>query len=315
MTEITTEFEKSIAKVNRYSDLDFALQNLIDVFNFAREVSNEENCEYVQQQLFKMQRNMPVAFLVKTNTKFKYNRSWNDFKNRDIDSFGNEKELLDFIVSTARNYVVYRYSSSYSIDDVDLQGMCAICSKSVREICNRLSVKNKIVKIEPGFNGDYNLFGGFRYHYFNIITINGNDYIVDCSYKQFFDINVSLLEQNGICGMGGSSAGIYMLQHKKRIKTAKELLNKGWVLMDSNNMKNYFDGFAISFRNALYYYDLGCLDYSTNYTANDYENFLFGDDDQGRHEPLEYLGIQKIYVKNPNIIFKTDSKILKNVSE
>ena len=115
MTEITTEFEKSIAKVTRYSDLDFALQNLIDVFNFAREVSNEENCEYVQQQLFKMQRNMPVAFLVKTNTKFKYNRSWNDFKNRDIDSFGNEKELLDFIVSTARNYVVYGYSSSYSI--------------------------------------------------------------------------------------------------------------------------------------------------------------------------------------------------------
>lgn len=313
MTEIFEKFDEFEETINANGHLQDSVFNMIEAFNYAKKVSNKENYDYVESRILTLQRNMPFGFILKPNTKFYYDSNWGDFKNKKIDCFSNEKELLDYIVLVTRSCLLCRYSKNRDLDKFDFADMCYITSKIVSNVCGTLGVKNQIVKIEPGFNSKYNLFDGSRFHYFNIITINNNDYIVDCSYKQFFDVNVSLLEQNGIYGMGGASCGIYMMQDDNRLKTAQELLDNGWIFMNSNNIKNYFDGFAISFRNASYYYDLGCINFSTDYTASDYENFIFGDDDQGKHEPLKYLGKQKKFVKNPYVIFKTDEKILKNL--
>lgn len=313
MTEIFRRFDEFEELINVNSNLQDSALNMIEALNYARKISNKENHDYVKGRVLTLQCNMPFGFILKSNPKYHYDSNWSEFKNKKIDCFSNEKELLNYIVRVTISYLLYRYSKNRDLDKFDFANMCCITSKTVSSVCNNLGVKNEIVKIEPGFNSKYNLFDGSRFHYFNIVTINDTNYIVDCSYKQFFDVNVTLLEQNGIYGMGGASCGIYMMQNENRLKTAQELLDNGWIMMDSNNMKNYFDGFAISFRNASYYYDLGCIDFSTDYTASDYENFIFGDDDQGKHEPLKYLGKQKRFVKKPNVIFKTDEKIIENL--
>ena len=84
-----------------------------------------------------------------------------------------------------------------------------------------------------------------------------------------------------------------MIMSEERKKVAEVLLKRGWIELDQNVFKHYMDGFAISFRNGLYYEQTNDFSYTTNYTASDYEKFLFGADTQILHEGDEVLGYQK----------------------
>ena len=90
-----------------------------------------------------------------------------------------------------------------------------------------------------------------------------------------------------------------------------EVISKSFKNFQSDNIKDYYDGFALSYRNALYYENLGYIDFSTPYTADDYKKFMDGNDSQLNHEGYDNLGIQRIIIKNPKIEFKTDRKLLK----
>ena len=54
--------------------------------------------------------------------------------------------------------------------------------------------------------------------------------------------------------------------------------------------KYYLDGFAISFRNGLYYDETGDYSFTTPYTFDEYIDFLNGKDSQVKREGKLVLG-------------------------
>ena len=85
---------------------------------------------------------------------------------------------------------------------------------------------------------------------------------------------------------------------------ANSVISRGWIPFTEENVKKYFDGFALSYRNGLYYELLGKVDYNTVFDFDDYFNFLNGCDTLFKYEPKEGIGYQKRPLKNPNINFK-----------
>ena len=94
-----------------------------------------------------------------------------------------------------------------------------------------------------------------------------------------------------------------MLLTEERKKFAERLLRDGYVEATDTNLKMYFDGFALSYRNGLYYEDKGEINYETIYTKDDYINFINGFDSQVNHENIEFLGRQQKILKNSNMNF------------
>lgn len=288
----------------------------INMYNLSKQLINEDNYNEIKKYIELCECKVPYRYLLDLNVSFKEDLTYS-YLFKSIDDFSNIIELLNFIVLAARNIIFTenKYLSKVpykkSFESLDLSGMCYQCSSAVKLICDNLKIKNEIIRIDPGFNDKLKLMDGYGYHYFNILTINNKKYLLDLSYIQFFDINGCLLEKMGIYQRYGSYPGIYMMMNDDRKKLSKTLITNGWIELNENNMKHYFDGFALSNRNALYYENLGYIDFSTNYTANDYESFIYGDDNQANREGIDNLGIQRVFIKNPKIEFKTDKSLLK----
>lgn len=320
MGEILQRFDELGMQIRNAENPYLASLSLIDTYEYAKKVSNYHNKNAIHDYIVGNECAMPRGYILNVNSNYDYDKMHQDIEDVNIDSFNGVDKLLDYIVFMARYDIVIRHKPGFvcekgAIEKIDLMNCCYHISNEVKTICDSLNIKCELIRIDPAFNKEYDLLNGYGFHYFNVITIEGKKYIVDCSYKQFFDIMVSFLEKLGIYGTIGPYCGIYMLQNEERIKTATKLIKDGWMELNENNMKNYFDGFAISYRTALYYEDIGCIDFNTNYTANDYENFVFGDDDQGKHENIDYLGKQRIIIKKPKIIFKTDESILERLKK
>lgn len=316
-----TAIDKFI-EINSKDEFDIdvlaSVKQLINIYNIVKESYNQDS-DSVLVVLNKCRWSLPTYFIIDSKTNFtKIDNIKELALNRSLDSFGSEKELLDFIVNYARNMLMVEHkqhiklSKREGFDALDLVDLCRDASFFVEIICCILKVPYKIVKIDPGFDESLNLFNGSGYHYVVIVTLNGKDYLVDCTYKQFFEVRGSLLEAMGIIGFNALDAGYYMMIDDSRRKTASELINNGWIALTEINMKNYFDGFTLAARNASFYDNLGYVDFTTSYTANDYENFIFGDDNQANHEAIETLGYQRRLVKN-DLTFETEKSILANL--
>lgn len=212
------------------------------------------------------------------------------------------EEFLDLLVWLSRRGLVedfiYEYENKFSLDECTLANECFVASSLVESMCDAFNVKCSKVKIPAGFTDEIKLFDGHGYHYFCIVTIKDRDYIVDCTYRQFFRLDRNLIERMGVYGLSGCDPGIYMLMDEDRKKVAMQLLKKGWIDADKVNFKLYMDGFALAFRNGLYYENNGTLDVSVPYTFDDYMRFLKGDDHQINHEGEECLGVQNKPLKN-----------------
>jgi len=315
---ISENFDKLGYKIRNSKDPYLASLYLMDTYNYAKKVVNNDNKNDVSYYILGNEQVMPSEFILKVNANYDFANMYRDERGVNIDSFTSVDKLLDYIVFITRYYLVSRYKPGFieekgAINMVDTINLCYYTSKKVKKLCDLLKVKCELIRIDPAFNMGYNLLNGYGHHYFNILTIEDQRYIIDCTYKQFFDVIGGFLEKMGIYGTTSPFCGIYMLMDDGRKQTAIKLLQDGWMPMNENNMKNYFDGFALSYRNALYYENLGYIDYNTGYTANDYENFLFGDDDQAKHEDIAHLGKQKIIIKKPKLIFRTDATILEGI--
>lgn len=203
------------------------------------------------------------------------------------------------------NYVAYLVKNRLLKDRNDcLTGKCYIISHDVYYECRNLGVKCRIIKIDPGFSFEGDLYHGKGFHYFNIIEINGENYIMDLSYKQFFKGNAfNLLSRLGVVNTVPCLPGVYMTLDDERFALAQSILERGWVKVEKNTLKNYLDGFALSYRNGLYYEKQGEVRFETPYTDEDYNNFLLGKDNQFNHEPRECLGYQRRPLKNPYMRF------------
>ena len=205
-------------------------------------------------------------------------------------------DIMGVIIGKAINKLLYYFEDRYnSINEVDMTNNCYAISCFVKEICSEMNIKCKLIKICPGYDENAKLFGKQGYHYFNILSLNNKQYIIDLSYKQFFKKNTNFLEEIGVLNLCSCSPGSFMLMDDERKKVAQEILKNGFVELIGDNFKLYCDGFTISYRNGLYYKYFG-LTYNTNYTITDYENFLIEQsDNQVNHEPLECLGPLKKY--------------------
>lgn len=292
------------------------VEKVIEMYNYSKSIITKDNYSLVNKKIDLCTSKTPFKYILDTKSNFILDGS-SSYMYKSLDSFSSKKEVLDFIINSARNILYENYKSRLiipnetSFDSFDTTGYCYEACLSVMKVCNELRIKNQIIEISPGFDDSLKLMGDYGHHYVVLVKIDNEVFLMDCAYKQFFDVTHCPLEKMGIYKGSLPWLGIYMVMEERRKKLSEKLLSDGWIKLDDKNMKDYFDGFALGYRNALYYECLGYLDFSTNYTANDYENFIFGDDSQANHEQIEHLGTQKTFIKNPKIDYKTDVSLLK----
>ena len=221
--------------------------------------------------------------------------------------FSNEhSEIIKRIIKYSRLRLISDLSISLNEFTVksSLVDCCSKASDIVDEVSLLMGAKSKSVIIYPGFKKDSDIPSELNFHYFNIVVINGKKYIVDCSYRQFFLLASNCLDRLGIMHFTGISAGKAMLMDEKRKEVAMKILSDGYIEATEENIKAYLDGFAISFRNALFYEETNDFSYTTPYTALDYIHFLEGSDSQLDHESKKTLGLQLKPLKNSNMSFE-----------
>lgn len=214
------------------------------------------------------------------------------------------EELLDSLVYKTRMYLKAKLSKTASgnFEDMDLQNLCRNSANRVALLCLMRGIKQKKYKIEPGFERHSELYCGTGWHYFNIVELDRRHFLIDCTYSQFFLLKRCILEKIGIMKWPGASAGAFMENGSRRF-VRDHILKYGWIELDEETLKDYLDGFAISYRNGLYYEENMDYSYTTTYSSSDYRNFLGGRDSQTNHEKRSHLGFQMRPLKNSNLKF------------
>lgn len=222
------------------------------------------------------------------------------------EKFNSESELLDYLVYIERTRLLNSLNDgkvSKTFNNLDLTNECYNASSDFEKLCHSYGIECYAIKINPAFSERFSLFGGYGFHFFNMVYLNGKSYIVDCTYKQFFKTENNLIERLGVMGLKGCDPGIYMMMGESRRNTALGLLRKGWIPATPEHLKNYLDGFTLSYRNGLYFEEKGIDRYDVSYTLEDYERFLYGDDDMYEYEDIRCLGEQQEPLLNKKIKF------------
>lgn len=294
----------------------------IDLINELNDDYSEILLNYFRSNIFSMEKFLPRKFIIDFKSNFKRldkDELQKDYVKESIKKLTNEDDIMNEAINIVRNIIfkkmlIEKPYDEKEFDDINMQNKCLKTSTYVNYIFNLLGLKSKIIKLDPAFSPSINLYGGSGYHFFNEVTIEDKNYIVDCSYSQFFTMFYNnLLKLN--LGIDGCLPGIFMLQDKKRLKMAKSLLTNGYIEANEQNIKNYFDGFAISYRNAAYYENLGYIDYNTNYTASDYDKMIHTLDDQSNHEDIKYLGFIEDKLQGYTTDFIKDTRFFENESD
>ena len=242
-------------------------------------------------------------YIIPTNEFYKYNKNF--YFENDINGL-DEIQKLNFIVHETYNIYqkecIHFYPKNF--ERLDLINSCYKISEIVKQLCDSYHIDCQLIKIDSGFSNKTPLFNGDRFHYFNIVQFDNNQYLIDCSYKQFFLANRNMIESLGIPNFTTPLAGCYMIMNEERCKVAKKILKFGYILITPENLKHYLDGFTLSFRNGLYYEENINATYTTPYTYNQYLEFLYTDASLLDYENIEQLGYQKRPLKNSKFIFK-----------
>lgn len=212
------------------------------------------------------------------------------------------EEFLDLLVWLIRKSLLADWQEQdkdiKNLDDVSLTDQCFKATYMGKSLCDGFKIYSKPIKIEPGFTDREKLFDGHGYHFFLMVELASGEYIVDCTYRQFFRLDRNLHDRLGVYGLSGCNPGYYMLLDEGRKRVADTILKRGWIKATPDNFKAYMDGFALSFRNALYYERNGETEFKVPYTFYDYKRFLIGEDDQIRLQDFECLAVQESILKD-----------------
>lgn len=270
-------------------------------YDIENKVMND-NFSCLIENLSKFRSNFPPVYIIKNNPIFNLERPFKSFPDH------NAEDILNALVKQTRIMLYKKINHNSKINkslaDLDLTNYCSLANLYITKLCKKYKIKNKSIKIEPGFQKNSLLFNGHGYHYVNIIDIEDKSYLIDCTYSQFFLLRDNILEQNGIPYYKTCYPGFYMLMTPERLQVVNKILTYGWIYLSDENLKNYLDGFTLSYRNGLYYEDTNDFSFTTNYDANDYHNFLKGQDNMLSYEPTRHLGFQTQPLNNPNLRFK-----------
>ncbi len=221
-------------------------------------------------------------------------------------SLKNEEAILNYLVDQTRNFLFDKVSFDRTIfpyESYDLQNQCVEAADFLTECSAKMGIESRRIIIYPCFQRNSGVMGG-NIHAFSLVKINESTYLVDCTYSQFFTIYRCNLNRIGVPLFAGCAPGTFMQYDSFYQEMAQNLLNRGWVKYDDKILKAYLDGFLLSYRNGLFYQRTKDFSFTTNYTALDYENFIYGKDNLFQHEKKEELGFQLKPLTNPNMIIK-----------
>lgn len=223
----------------------------------------------------------------------------------DYEIKSNDTQEIDSIIEAVREGILKEHLgfNKETFTMIDLANSCLRVSKAFTKVALKQGLKCRMVKIYPGYKEKSYLYDGNGYHCFNIVEENNKKYIVDLTYSQFFYLSNNILNKLGLMYGPNCHPGVFMLMDKDRLKLSKDILEQGYVLLDDKNLKNYLDGFTISYRNGLYYEAMNDFSYTTKYTAEDYRKFLRHEDNQVNHEWHQVLGYQEKLLLNPRMKF------------
>ncbi len=297
-----TRYEKSINEFNKYYNLyNNKLANakekqekiiiFKELYQFVKEFSlilgpaytNYRIYSYIRNAIMNLENKYLANYFI-TSTHPNYNH---------LSSYQNDEYILHYIILKTRIFLHKVINIKDSFNNLDLTNYCSVSCIYILNMCKKLNIKGIKIKIAPGFTDNPKLYYGSGYHYFIILEINNNKYLLDPTYSQFFLLKRNIMDRIGIINLSGCDAGIFMYMNNERKLVANKILQDGFIKLDENTLKLYLDGFAISFRNGLYYEETKDYSYTTNYNAKDYINFLKGSDSQINHEKISYLGYQR----------------------
>lgn len=304
------EYLKNFRQTDNYQSMVQCLSGMYKVMRSYGDVSFKNGTSYLYERfrdkVIDCESRLSGAFIVESTPYFIYNDEF--FLNCRFDKL-NDEEKLDYIVWMTRRAMLEHFhdydKSIKSLNGLHLTNECKKTSYLVNDLCRALGVKSKVVKIPAAFSDEINLYNGSGFHYFVLVDINDKEYIVDCTYRQFFRLENNNIDRLGVIGLCGCDPGVFMMQNKDRKNVALAILKNGWVRCTEENFKHYLDGFTLSFRNGLYYDWLGKVDYSVGYSASDYLEFLNEDDFITNYEPIEGLGEQEEPLKNRGLRFRS----------
>lgn len=221
--------------------------------------------------------------------------------------FNSEEALINYLIyyeRTRMHKALTKGNMNLPFNTIDLTNECMSAAVDFHNLCRSYGLKSYYFRIAPGYSDDIKLYGGNGYHYFNIVIINGHRYLVDLTYRQFFKTENNLRDRLGVMGLNGCHPGFYMMMNQSRQNTARGILRDGWVPGTAENLKNYLDGFTLSFRNGLYYEGKDPrYRYLVSYSLDDYARFLLFQDSMFRHEDIRMLGEQQEPLLNKKINF------------
>ena len=287
--DIKFDYNKELS-FNKLNELYKYVKNIQDEYINEGKIDSKFN--FVADKIYKSEDVFYNDFIIESSPNYTPNEY------RSGVCIEDKEDRLNWIINRVRGKLSLDYSemgkdSEERLKKASMSDECTKSSKLVNDYCKEYGLNSRRLIIYPGFVKKPELYGIYKFHAFNIVNIYNKNYIVDLTYRQFFCKDQSSLDRIGIYKLTGTLPGSFMLMNESRKKTALQLLKNGYIEMTDENIKNYFDGFALSFRNGTFYDLTEDYSYTTPYSSNDYIKFMNGEDSQYHHEGEEVLGYQK----------------------
>lgn len=301
---------------NNYDDIDLIVSEMSKLYQFMKDIAPNyanksriisDDFRYFVSLLNKSEKLLPNHFILDNKPNFDFSSEITPITEHDIKD-KDEEEIVKYIVHRVRSFMVsalagYGGQKNVDLGTVDLLNWCEEASSKAKFVCDCLGIYSLMSTITPAFYKVYNIYESGNNHVFLAVKIGNKQYVIDLTYSQFFQLRNNNFDRLGIPFLGGCGPGTYMSLTNERKIFAEKLMRDGYFEVTEENVKLYFDGFAMSYRNGLYYEDMKKIIFKTDYTAEDYLKFISGEDHQLNHEPKEFLGRQKKILKNPSMSF------------
>lgn len=206
------------------------------------------------------------------------------------------ENILNYIVDRTRKYLI-----GIGANTDDLERFCNASAWFVYDLATLLNIKAEVEILIPGFQSlSLGIPGS---HCYTVITLQDKTYLIDCTYSQYFLYKRCISEKIGVPLSPNCRPGKFMMMNESRRNVARKILEDGWIELTDDVLKDYLDGFALSFRNGLYYESTEDFSFVTPYTAKDYREFLEGENNQAVIEGEENVSIQFRPLKDTKIKF------------
>lgn len=216
------------------------------------------------------------------------------------------EDIVDYIVTIVRQHLSSKLANTKDLSvlsRLDLRGECAGAAFLAADLASYLGLQAKTKVIEPGYLISSHLYMRGGDHAFTIVTIDDRDFLIDCTYSQFFVLSRAQIQKNGIMRVKNCAAGYFMTLTKDRQKVAEKILSDGWIELKEDELKHYLDGFTMSYRNGLYYERSQDFSFTTPYDVQTCWDFITYEKDLLEFEDEETLGYQYTPLKNTKMKF------------